>query len=194
MIMIRRVPVLVWFLAPTVLILAVGIWFLSKGTTPVDETKPQAVSRPVAGVQEFAIAGSNHVGAGTPVTTYNSNPPTSGPHWPEPVKNGVYDTQFPDEQMIHNLEHGYIWISYLPSTSEATSGAAPGISEDEKKKLSQLAAADNWKVVLGPRAANDTRIILAAWGRLLKMNDLDEAKIKEFISVYRNRGPEKTPE
>ncbi|MEX2028412.1 MAG: DUF3105 domain-containing protein, partial [Candidatus Curtissbacteria bacterium] len=174
--MIRRVPVLVWFLVPTAIILGVGVWVLSKGTTLVDETKPQAVSRPVAGVQEFAIAGQDHVGAGTPVTTYTSNPPTSGPHWPAPVKNGIYDTQIPDEQLVHNLEHGHIWISYLPEEeiAESTSGAMSGISADEKKKLEELVSEDNWKIVMASRPQNDAKIVLAAWGRLLKMNEVDE--------------------
>ncbi len=187
---IRRIPVLVWFLIPTVLIVGVGVWFFSKGAAGnVDETKPLAVSKPVAGVAEFKIVGRNHVPVGTVVKTYNSNPPTSGPHWPSPAKNGIYDSQIPDEQLVHNLEHGYIWVSYRPSATESA-----GISDDDKKKLGAIVAGDNWKMIMTPRPQDDSKIILAAWGRLLKMNDLDIDKIKEFIKVYRNRGPENTPD
>lgn len=192
--MLRRVPVLVWFLLPTAIILGVGVWILSRGvgsTSSVDDTRPLPVSRHVAGVQEFKIVGREHVPVGSKVTTYNSNPPTSGPHWPVPAKNGVYDNQLSDEQLVHNLEHGYIWISY-PLAKEATDSA--GISSDEKKKLSEIVAGDNWKMILAPREQDDVKIALAAWGRLLKMNSLDEGKIKEFISVYRNHGPENTPD
>ncbi len=192
--MLRRIPVLVWFLLPTAIILGVGVWLLSKGagsTPPVDETKPLPVSRKVEGAQEFKIVERSHVAVGTTVTTYNSNPPTSGPHWPAPAKNGVYDNQLPDEQLVHNLEHGYIWISYRPN-KDATDSA--GISSDEKKKLTEIVAGDNWKIILVPREQDETKIALAAWGRILKMNNLDEGKIKEFISVYRNRGPENTPD
>ncbi|MDO8486755.1 MAG: DUF3105 domain-containing protein [Candidatus Curtissbacteria bacterium] len=192
--MINRVPILVWFLVPTAVILGFGVWFFSRSESTLgvqDETKPISVSSPVAEIQEFAIVGREHVDFGTPVTTYNSNPPTSGPHWPGSAKNGVYDNQLPDEQLIHNLEHGYIWISYRP-TGEATDSA--GISEDEKKKLTEIVAGDDWKMILEPREANDSKIALVAWGRVLNMQQFDESKIKDFIKTYRNRGPEKTPD
>lgn len=191
--MFRRVPVIVWFLLPTVIVLVVGVWLLSKGagSSVVDDTKPLPVSKQVAGVQEFKIVGRDHVNVGTTVTTYNSNPPTSGPHWPESDKNGIYDNQLPDEELVHNLEHGYIWISYRPG-GEATGSA--GISEGDKKKLAEIVTGDSWKMILEPREKDDSKIVLAAWGRLLKMDSLDEGKIKEFISVYRDKGPEKTPD
>jgi len=43
---------------------------------------------------------------------YNSNPPTSGPHFPAWAKKGVYDRVISDGYLIHSLEHGYIVISY----------------------------------------------------------------------------------
>lgn len=191
--MLRRVPVIVWFLLPTAIVLVVGVWLLSKGagSSTVDDTKPLPVSKPVAGVQEFKIVGRDHVNVGTAVTTYNSSPPTSGPHWPADAKNGVYENQLPDEQLVHNLEHGYVWISYKAG-SEASPEA--GISESDKKKLTEIVTGDSWKMILEPREKNDARIVLAVWGRLLKMDSLDEGKIKEFISIYRDKGPEKTPD
>jgi hypothetical protein len=44
--------------------------------------------------------------------TYNSNPPTSGTHFPAWAKKGVYDRVISDGYLIHSLEHGYIVISY----------------------------------------------------------------------------------
>ena len=43
---------------------------------------------------------------------YNSNPPTSGPHFSTWAKKGVYDRVLSDGYLIHSLEHGYIVISY----------------------------------------------------------------------------------
>jgi len=43
---------------------------------------------------------------------YNSNPPTSGSHFPLWAKRGVYATPLSDGYLIHSLEHGYIIISY----------------------------------------------------------------------------------
>jgi len=43
---------------------------------------------------------------------YNSNPPTSGSHFPVWAKKGVYDRVLSDGHLIHSLEHGYVVISY----------------------------------------------------------------------------------
>ena len=58
-----------------------------------------------------ADLGRQHVPEGTAVE-YNSNPPTSGPHYGQWEKPGVYDGVLPDGRLIHSLEHGYIVISY----------------------------------------------------------------------------------
>jgi hypothetical protein len=44
--------------------------------------------------------------------TYNSNPPTSGKHFPMWAKRGAYAYQISDGYLLHSLEHGYIVISY----------------------------------------------------------------------------------
>lgn len=43
---------------------------------------------------------------------YNSNPPTSGKHFPVWLKKGVYNQVISDGYLIHSLEHGYVVISY----------------------------------------------------------------------------------
>lgn len=198
----RRIPILVWFIVPTIIIIAVGVWFFTTNPAVLgektDSDKPLAVSNPVEGTQEFEIVGRNHIASGTPGSGYVSNPPTSGPHWSSPAKNGIYDKQLPDEQIIHDLEHGYVWISYKvasqPSEATQEASAVPAAPDDVINELKKIVEADNWKVILSPRDKNDTMIVLAAWGRLLKLENADYDKVRDFIKTYRNRGPEKTPE
>ena len=183
-----RVPLLVWILIPTVVIIGLGVWFFSKGSGTVNESKldsnrPEAVSASVEGTVDYDIVGRNHMAQGTSGSGYNSNPPSSGPHWPAAVKNGVYADSLPDEQLIHNLEHGHIWIAYKSD-----------VSDDVKSKLSEIVGEEDWKVVMAPRDQNDTAIAIVAWGRVLKMDEPDYDKIRSFIRTYRNRGPERTPE
>lgn len=184
-----RIPLLAWFLIPTLIIIGAGVWFLSKnqGMSEMSEgtrgAKPVAVSKPVEGTVEYDIVGRNHIASGTAGSGYNSNPPSSGMHWPSPAKNGVYDQPLPDEQLIHNLEHGHVWISYKPE--------AP---DEVKNKLKEIVKDDDWKVILEPRGKNETMIALVAWGRVLKMDDPNYDKVKDFIRTYRNRGLENTPE
>lgn len=184
--LLSRVPLLVWFMIPTLILIIGGVIFFSKsslGQPEEDTGRPAPVSKPVEGTVDFDVVSREHIASGTPGSGYNSDPPTSGPHWPAPVKNGVYDNELADEQLIHNLEHGHVWVLYRPD-----------VSDEVKNRLKEIVEGDNWKVVMAPRAKNDTAIALVAWGRLLKMDEPDYEKVKDFINTYRNRGPEKTPE
>ncbi|TSC89981.1 MAG: hypothetical protein G01um10145_412 [Microgenomates group bacterium Gr01-1014_5] len=67
-------------------------------------------SKPLTG-EVMADLGREHVPLGTKVN-YNSNPPTSGNHYADWVKKGVYSAVKEDGYLIHSLEHGYIIISY----------------------------------------------------------------------------------
>ncbi len=66
--------------------------------------------KPLPGTR-FDDLGRDHVNDIGNVT-YNSNPPTSGPHFPVWAKKGAYDRVISDGYLIHSLEHGYIVISY----------------------------------------------------------------------------------
>ncbi|MDO8470863.1 MAG: DUF3105 domain-containing protein [bacterium] len=135
--------------------------------------------------QAIPFEGQTHVSEGTPVE-YRSNPPTSGNHWPDPLKDGLYDVQKPDEAAVHSLEHGRIWISYKPSIS------APAI-----QALNELLSGQQ-AVIFTPREKNDTDIALAAWMRLDTFNlspegSVDTERILTFIKNYRGKGPENIP-
>ena len=131
----------------------------------------------------FPVQGQEHIKPGAEHPLYNSNPPTSGPHYEEPARADFYDTPLPDEQLVHNLEHGHIWIAYHPQIPEDV--------ERSIKKFTEL------MVIATPREANETDIALAAWGRLdafdLDGQPLDEARVRDFIRRYRDKGPEKLP-
>lgn len=116
--------------------------------------------------------------------TYNSNPPTSGPHFAQVAEWGAYKEELPDEVLIHNLEHGGIWISYKLE-----------ISEEIRKKLESFYEKYGRKVIVVPRAKNDSDIALAAWNRLETFNvaDYSDERVERFIKAFRNRGPEFVP-
>lgn len=123
------------------------------------------------------LLGNAHVPEGTRVD-YNSNPPTSGDHWPQPAEWGTYRQPLPDELVVHNLEHGGTWLSYR-SLDDASVARLEAIAEDYP-----LA------VIVTPRPANDAPIVAASWGRLLRLDTVDEEAIVRFIRANLNRSPE----
>ena len=130
----------------------------------------------------FSIAGSEHIPVGSPRPAYNSNPPTSGDHYDQAVRAQVYTQELPDENLVHNLEHGHIWLSYQDETDTATIDTLTEIQ-------SQFPA---W-VVVSHRPENDDPVVAAAWGRMLPMEEADADAITAFILRYRNQAPESIP-
>lgn len=131
--------------------------------------------------QFFEAQSREHIGAGAQHPAYNSNPPTGGWHYNAPAKTGVYDVELPDEQIIHNLEHGHIWFAYKPDSAK-----------DQVDKLAEIAKDYGARIIMTPRAANDSPIAIAAWQYLLKMDVVDEPSIRKFVAAHRNiAGPER---
>lgn len=75
-------------------------------------------SSPLPG-EQLDDLGADHISDISEVA-YNSNPPTSGPHFPIWTKRGVYDREISDGYLIHSLEHGYIVISYNCEITESS--------------------------------------------------------------------------
>lgn len=128
--------------------------------------------------ESFEVQGREHIEINALHIPYNSNPPTSGPHYAQPADWGVYQKELPDEQLVHNLEHGGIWISYKD------------IDEDTKAKLEAIGSRYSKSVIITPRSKNDTKIAVASWGRLQKFEQYDEQSIIKFIKANKNKSPE----
>jgi hypothetical protein len=124
------------------------------------------------------VLGRDHIKDVNAKIQYNSNPPTSGTHYEYAEQWGVFDQAQPDTKMVHNLEHGGIWITYKD------------IDDQTKQQLETIAKANSGSVIMTPRPANDNKIALASWGRLEKLDGYDEAKILEFIKANKNKSPE----
>lgn len=165
-----------------ILVLLIG----TGGFLLISNRKPSTPAAPDFSKQ-IPYEGATHVAEGTKVN-YKSNPPTSGNHWPVPLKDGIYEKEKPDEAIVHSLEHGRIWVSYKPS-----------ISDSVKEKLKNLLKGE-LLVIVTPRTANEYDIALSAWTRLDAFN-LENGtlnanatkRIKDFISRYRNKAPENVP-
>jgi hypothetical protein len=136
--------------------------------------------------QQFANQGQEHIAVGATHAPYNSNPPTSGPHYGDPAAWGIYDRTLPDEQLVHNLEHGGIWIAYN----------CPDGCPELVQQLKDLAGQYKSKIVLEPRPNKDvpTRINLMAWTWLDGFNDFDAARITAFIAAHKDHAPEFFPD
>ena len=130
--------------------------------------------------QSIPIQNRDHINQSETLQVYNSNPPTSGPH-AGAIKGGFYSEEILDINGVHNLEHGFIWITYR------------NISPNAIATLKKIAKRYSGRVLVSERMANDTQIAMASWGRLDKMTEstFDEDYALRFIKKYTNKSPEK---
>ena len=153
--------------------LGFGIYILTRSAAPKEKDFSRAIPN----------MGETHIEVGGAFPEYNSNPPTSGPHYSQTARSGFREAAIDDRYIIHNLEHGDIWIAYHPR-----------VSDEIKEQLNQFGAA---KVIITPREANDAYIALAACGRLdafnLENNILPVRRVDDFIKRYSSKGPERVP-
>jgi hypothetical protein len=107
-------------------------------------------------------------------TSYNSTPPTSGPHLNAIARWGIHDSPIPNELQVHNLEDGGVMVQY-----NCPDGCGELVAQ-----LTQLVNHYDDHLILAPYPDMDARIALTAWGRIDKLSDFDEERIERFIETY----------
>lgn len=129
--------------------------------------------------KSIEIQPAKHIQPGASHPEYNSNPPTSGWHYSNQADWGFYTKEIPDERVVHNLEHGGIWITYTNN-----------VRDTMRSKLRDIAQQYPKSVIVTKRSENDAPIAVASWGQLLKLESFDRSRIVEFIKKNRNHSPE----
>jgi hypothetical protein len=92
---------------------------------------------------------------------YTDTPATSGFHDPSPLpdERKVYDTQPNETNSVHSLEHGAVFVYYLPE-------AEGGLSQELIDRLTQVAeGSDATFLAPYPALTAETALTLTAWNR-----------------------------
>jgi hypothetical protein len=173
----RQVPWLLIGAIVVVLALVGGIgFFLFDRSSQISPWRPSSDNRDpslaIPGIVTQAYEGSHHV---TPQqrVAYDRFPPFGGPHdgywaacngqvYPQPVRN---------ENMVHSLEHGAVWIAYDPTRVQ---GAALDTLTAKVQGQNQM--------MMSPYPGLDQPISLQSWGHQLKVSDANDPRIDQFIT------------
>jgi len=135
----------------------------------------QDPSTKIPGVTVVKYSGGQHVQP-TQQVAYTHSPPFGGTHdgyWA--ACNGVvYKTAVRSENMVHALEHGSVWIAYNPDK----------IKGDAVATLAAKITGKN-NSIMSPYPGLDQPISLQTWGHQLKLADVNDPRIDEFITALR---------
>jgi Protein of unknown function (DUF3105) len=126
--------------------------------------------------------------------SWNSFPPTSGPHYVTPAVYGFYPEPVELARVLHGLEHGGVYMLYGPKTPSHTVEKLRVIYDEDPRGLvvAPLPALAN-KIALGAWTSKDPGSADVGTGHLATCTRVDENVFEEFIDEYRGRGPEGVP-
>jgi hypothetical protein len=144
----------------------------------VIDSRQQTGSSPPGEVETYDVGpAGEHTEADV---DYEQTPPAGGEHNPVWQNEGFYDAPVRDENAVHTMEHGAVWITFNPD-----------LPQDQKDQIRQLVESQTC-MVASPHPDLPTPVVASAWGKQLTLESADSPDLERFIRAYR-LGPQ-TPE
>ncbi len=131
----------------------------------------------IDGLQEFDDLAQDHTDEDV---DYPQDPPVGGPHAPVWQNCGAYAEEIAEENGVHALEHGAVWITHDVD-----------LDEESVNALRARAAVDT-HVLVSPRDGLPSPVVASAWGVQVELDGADDERLDTFIATYA-QGPQ-TPE
>lgn len=173
----RRAALIYGIAAAVALAVILGTIFAIRSAQDEQESVADAATEDIEGVQEFEGVSNEHVETDV---DYPESPPVGGDHNPVWLNCGVYTEPVPEENVVHSLEHGAVWLTYQPE-----------LDEDQISTLEGYAA-DNEFSVVSPYEEQESPVVATAWGLQLELESADDPRLAVFVEKY-VQGPQ-TPE
>lgn len=131
------------------------------------------------GTAVFSETNHQHV---TGTVHYNRTPPAGGPHNAVWLNCGVYAQPVPNENAVHSLEHGAVWITYRPTLSSSS-----GVAQLQQFVESHYAG-DQRYLVLSPYPGLPVPVVASAWGAQLRLKGPGDPRLAAFVSHFAGGG------
>ena len=124
----------------------------------------------IDGVESFRVTSQEHVAGDV---DYPVLPPPGGPHDQVWANCGFYDEEIRQEHIVHDLEHGVVWLAYAPDLPSADVAVIEAL-------------AGRAKVVAAPYPdlASGEAVVATAWARQLRLDAVDDPRLEQFVVQY----------
>lgn len=144
-----------------------------------------------------AESASDHTDVESPDTApegWNTDPPTTGPHYVESAIWGAYEEPLQQARVVHNLEHGGVYIQYGRDVPEETVAQLRAFYEEHRNgtllaplpRLGETIALGAWVTPDGAGEGSDRGV-----GYLAKCTRFDEDAFSAFFDEFQFKGPER---
>ncbi|WP_107774195.1 DUF3105 domain-containing protein [Nocardioides sediminis] len=101
---------------------------------------------------------------------YPQDPPAGGPHAPVWLDCGVYDEPVREENAVHDLEHGTVWITHDPALPERDVEALAEVLPDNG--------------IMSPREGLSSTVVVTVWGAQLALDGARDPRLRLFLDEY----------
>ncbi|MCW2768400.1 MAG: hypothetical protein JWO11_4359, partial [Nocardioides sp.] len=91
-------------------------------------------------------------------------------HDPVWLDCGTYDQPVRDENAVHDLEHGAIWLTF-----------DPGLDPDD---VAAMAAKLGHNSIVSPYDGLSSPVVVTVWGRQLELDGSDDPRLGLFLAEY----------
>ncbi|MFI5266929.1 MAG: DUF3105 domain-containing protein [Chloroflexota bacterium] len=175
-------------LGAVVVVAAIVIVFISRGTGPAETLLPGTYfndPRTASGQLYTHIPNTEPITA-DPAGHY---PPVFGNHYDTWRPPGVYDSPIPEGNFMHDLEHGATVILYNCQS------ACPDMVDQFRGLLTSLPRSRDFnevKLVVSPNSKIQHLIALLAWDYEQDLDSYDADAIRTFYQAHLDKGPEHT--
>ena len=126
-------------------------------------------STDIEGLRTFSNIQQGHT---TEPVVYSEIPPVGGRHDPAWQNCGVYDQTIVNENAVHSLEHGAVWITYQPDLPASDVEALQSLTRQSGYRL------------LSPYPDLPSPIVVSAWGYQLQLEQADDSRLMQFIESF----------
>lgn len=176
-----------WVIGGVIAVLVVAglVASISRSDDPeVDETTrgelvpvdPEDTAQPPEGVEPIEVSTRSHVEGDV---EYETLPGVGGDHAGVWVNCGFYPEPQVEEQAVHSLEHGAVWIGYRPD-----------LPAEQVERLQALGSQPY--TLVSPVDGLAADVVASAWGARLELDSVDDPRLGQFLEFFR-QGPQ-TPE
>jgi hypothetical protein len=166
----------------------VGIGAVAVGVIALVIMQISRPGTPAAGEAVTVMAQTGHVPTDSDPGQFNSDPPTSGPHYSGELEAGFYesnDYEYPAGYLVHNLEHGYIIFWYNCDLLDEDGCTA--LKDQIRTTMDDLGGT---KMIAYPWPSIDVPLVLTSWGRMQKFESFDAEQAKAYYRANLNKAPE----
>ena len=161
----RRRPY--WIVAAVVVVVAViaSVVLASSGGGP--SPLPQGT---------LVVAEPNHQHV-TGAVHYNRTPPVGGPHNAVWLNCGVYTQPVPNENAVHDLEHGAVWITYRPDLAPTAVQQLTQFVENHYDGAQRY-------LTLSPYPGLPAPVVASAWGAQIRLTGPGDPRLAAFVTHF----------